>query len=108
MISLARIAQLDLLRLVYGRLHIPSSVRNEVVACGLERLGAREIASADWIHTLRITYYSHVPPHLARKRRPILFPGVEMGDFWQDKRVLVTGGAGFLGRCVVQGLRRRW
>lgn len=28
-------------------------------------------------------------------------------SFWTHKRVLVTGGAGFLGSCVVDGLRRR-
>ncbi len=28
-------------------------------------------------------------------------------SFWQDKRVLVTGGAGFFGSFVVDGLRRR-
>jgi len=30
-----------------------------------------------------------------------------MSGFFEDKRVVVTGGAGFLGRYVVEGLRRR-
>jgi GDP-L-fucose synthase len=30
-----------------------------------------------------------------------------MNGFWQDKRVVVTGGAGFLGRYVVQSLAER-
>lgn len=30
-----------------------------------------------------------------------------MQTFWQGKRVLVTGGGGFIGSCVVEALRRR-
>lgn len=30
-----------------------------------------------------------------------------MSAFWNDKRVLVTGGAGFLGGCLVESLRQR-
>src|SRR5262245_32365850 len=30
-----------------------------------------------------------------------------MAGFWTDKRFLVTGGAGFLGGSVVEGLKRR-
>jgi GDP-L-fucose synthase len=30
-----------------------------------------------------------------------------LGTCWHDKRVLVTGGAGFLGSCVVEHLRQR-
>jgi GDP-L-fucose synthase len=33
--------------------------------------------------------------------------GPPMQDYWQGKRVLVTGGAGFIGGCVVAALRRR-
>ena len=28
-------------------------------------------------------------------------------EFWRDKRVIVTGGAGFLGSCVVEKLHQR-
>jgi GDP-L-fucose synthase len=30
-----------------------------------------------------------------------------MSDFFKDKRVVITGGAGFLGKYVVEGLRKR-
>ena len=30
-----------------------------------------------------------------------------MSTFWQDKRVVVTGGAGFLGSFVVERIRKR-
>ena len=49
LINLARIGRLDLLRLVYGRVHIPEAVWQEVVAGGAGMPGADEVCSADWI-----------------------------------------------------------
>jgi GDP-L-fucose synthase len=34
-------------------------------------------------------------------------PGDKMKDFWSSSRVVVTGGAGFLGSCVIEKLRQR-
>jgi len=38
---------------------------------------------------------------------PLDFDAVGATSFWGSRRVLVTGGGGFLGRVVVQGLRER-
>ncbi len=53
-IALARIGHLQLLYSVYGRLHIPQAVYDEVVTWGHLRAGAREIASAEWVHLTQV------------------------------------------------------
>ncbi|NBD36409.1 MAG: DUF3368 domain-containing protein [Chloroflexi bacterium] len=54
LIALARIGRFDLLRLLYGQLHIPLAVRDEVVASGRGRPGAAEVSTAAWIHTVEV------------------------------------------------------
>lgn len=43
LIALARIGHFELLRLLYGEIHIPPGVRDEVVAAGQECPGAVEV-----------------------------------------------------------------
>jgi predicted nucleic acid-binding protein len=48
-INLAWIGQLELLRELYGVIHIPEAVWHEIVAQGAGQPGAKEVSSADWI-----------------------------------------------------------
>ena len=54
LIALARIGHLELLRLLYGEIHIPPGVRDEVVAAGQECPGAVEVSAANWIHVVKV------------------------------------------------------
>ena len=49
LISLSLINQLGLLKALYGQVHIPPAVYEEVVTQGKGRPGAQEVALADWI-----------------------------------------------------------
>ena len=49
LITLARILQLDLLRQLFGQIHIAEEVRQEVVVRGAGRPGAEAVRLADWI-----------------------------------------------------------
>ncbi len=55
LIALAQIGQFDLLRLLYGQVHIPPSVRDEVNAVGPDCPGAVETVTANWVHVVRIS-----------------------------------------------------
>ena len=57
LIALAAVGQFDLLRAVYGEIHIPDAVFQEVVITGAGEAGAREVSAANWIkrHTVRNT-----------------------------------------------------
>ncbi len=49
LIALALIDHIELLRILYGRVHIASATRSEVVEKGKGRAGAALISKADWI-----------------------------------------------------------
>lgn len=48
-IGLTLIGQLELLRKLYGRVHIPPAVKNEVLAGGTSGVGIDEFQKADWL-----------------------------------------------------------
>ncbi len=54
LLSLALIGRLELLRELYGTIHIPAAVRAEIMSTdedGVPADGAREVAQAEWIIT---------------------------------------------------------
>lgn len=54
-VNLAAIGQLDLLRLLYGKVAIPQAVYNEIVVTGTGQPGATEVETFDWIETKQAT-----------------------------------------------------
>lgn len=54
LIALAQIVHFTLLQQLYGELHIPPAVREEVVALGRGRPGAIEVSAANWIHVVEV------------------------------------------------------
>ena len=51
LITLARIGRLELLRQLFGHIHISSEVHEEVVVRGAGRPAAEAVGKADWIET---------------------------------------------------------
>ncbi|HZM01449.1 MAG TPA: hypothetical protein VFC44_00370 [Candidatus Saccharimonadales bacterium] len=51
LITLARIGRLDLLKQLFGRIHIAGEVRQEVVVRGVGRPAADAVRGADWIES---------------------------------------------------------
>lgn len=49
LIALARIGRLELLHTLFGTLMLPDAVWGELVATNIPRVGANEIAAAEWI-----------------------------------------------------------
>ncbi|MBM4467530.1 MAG: DUF3368 domain-containing protein [Chloroflexi bacterium] len=54
LIALAQIGHFSLLRSLYGELHIPPAVRDEVVASGRGRPGAVAVSAAAWIRVVGV------------------------------------------------------
>ena len=52
LITLASVAQLDLLRALYRRVVVPQPVIDEIVQSGAGRTGAIEVGSASWIEAV--------------------------------------------------------
>ncbi|RLF63439.1 MAG: DUF3368 domain-containing protein [Thermoplasmata archaeon] len=55
LISLSSIRKLDLLRQLFGTIHIPEAVYREVVFLGDNRPGQEEVRNAKWIRPQKIT-----------------------------------------------------
>ena len=55
LIALAQIGQFDILRLLYGQVHIPPGVCDEVNAVGPDCPGAAEMVAANWVHIVRVS-----------------------------------------------------
>lgn len=54
LIALATIGRFDLLQTLYGEVHIPPAVRDEVVISGHGRPGAEEVGTASWIEVVEL------------------------------------------------------
>ena len=55
LIGLASIQRFDLLRRLFGEIHIPQAVYNEAVVAGREEGGAkREVLTSEWIKTVNV------------------------------------------------------
>ncbi len=54
LISLAVIGRFELLKMLFGRIHIPQAVYEETAAEGETRPGAEEVRRADWIEVKAI------------------------------------------------------
>ena len=65
LIALARIERLELLREMFGGIVVPSAVWREVAAAGLDKAGAGQVATAEWISRQDVADQSAVE-HLQR------------------------------------------
>lgn len=54
LINLAWIGQLEILRELYGLIHIPEAVWHEIVVQGTGQPGAKEVSTANWINTCAV------------------------------------------------------
>ncbi|MBF0606756.1 MAG: hypothetical protein HQL61_04270 [Magnetococcales bacterium] len=54
LISLASIAEFDLLRLFFKEIYIPEAVYKEVVTQGQGRFGQKEVKNARWIRVVAV------------------------------------------------------
>ncbi len=54
LIALAEIGCFDLLKSLYGRIHIPTAVRDEVVVSQDGRPGALEVETAAWVQVMSV------------------------------------------------------
>ena len=54
LIALAQIGQLDVLPALFGRIHIPTAVRHELIGQGDERPGVSEFKGARWLRTITV------------------------------------------------------
>jgi predicted nucleic acid-binding protein len=86
LIALSMVGQLDLLRKLYQRVIVPEPVFREVVSGGLGRVGASQIASAEWLERSDLA----IPePLLALELGPGEAAVLATGSFLQAQLVLI-------------------
>ncbi|MFN2456338.1 MAG: DUF3368 domain-containing protein, partial [Pyrinomonadaceae bacterium] len=66
LIGLAAIGLFDLFDALYGKIHIPEAVYQEVVVTGVGRPGSKEVQSAPWIIRHKVTDQQAVTQLLAK------------------------------------------
>lgn len=66
LIALAQLGQIELIGIIFGKIHIPPAVQNEVVKLGDNRPGAKAVSKAPWITV--VTVQSRIVVQLLQER----------------------------------------
>lgn len=120
LILFAKISRLELLRLVFAELIVPTSVYEEVVIAGAGRAGAAEVATATWIRSQAVanqlafdTLLETLDPGEAEAIALAAEMGEQVTVVLDDRKarhlarqhgLIVVGSAGVLLLAKVQGI----
>lgn len=85
LVAMAMTERFDLLRRIFGHIHIPQALYQEVVEEGRDRFGAREVAEATWIHVAEAQdglAVAELEDQLDRGESEAIVLAQEMGASW--------------------------